>query len=143
LRTAQLHYAWWRAANNLDVLFDYSEQYQDELALTDEMEAQARQRGDREQLAAARLRSTLLLVELGRWPEVLARADEADQLQASPWARSLLNTPRPRSLRARQPRHSAGRPRRAGTAATTTTSTTTTKAPRRSSASTASPSTML
>ena len=87
---AELHALWSRAANNLAVLLEQSEQYEDELALTDEMEAQARQRGDREQLATARLRSTLALVELGRWQEVLTRAAGADQLQVSRWARSLV-----------------------------------------------------
>jgi predicted ATPase/class 3 adenylate cyclase len=88
-RTSELHSAWWRAANNLAFLFDQTEQYQDALTLCDEIEGQARQRGDREQLASARLRSTLALVELGHWQEALVRAAEADQHQASPWARSL------------------------------------------------------
>jgi class 3 adenylate cyclase/predicted ATPase len=91
-RTAELHYAWWRPANNLAVLLERSEEYREELTLTDEMETQAHQRGDREGLAAARLRSTLGLVELGRWQEALALAAEAEHLQASLWARSLLTT---------------------------------------------------
>ena len=89
-RAAELHYAWWRAANNLAVLLEQSEQYNDELALADEMATQARKRGDREQLTIARLRSMLTLVELGRWQEAVARAAEVDQLHASPWARSFL-----------------------------------------------------
>jgi hypothetical protein len=52
------------------------------------MEAQARQRGDRENLAAVRVGSVAALAELGRWREALARAAEADELHASPWARA-------------------------------------------------------
>jgi tetratricopeptide (TPR) repeat protein len=85
-RAAGLHAAWWRAANNLAFLFDQSEQYDDDLALSDEIEAQARQRGDRERLAAARLSRIGTAVEVGRWQDALALAGEADQLQASPWA---------------------------------------------------------
>ena len=84
---AGLHAAGWRAANNLAVLLEHCEQYDDMLALTGEMEAQARQRGDREALAAARLGGISALVELGRWQEALARAAEAGQIQASLWAR--------------------------------------------------------
>jgi predicted ATPase/class 3 adenylate cyclase len=89
-RAAELHAARQRAANNLAVLLEQSEQYDDVLALTDEIAAQARQRGDREGLAGARLGSIGTLFELGRWQEALARAAEADQLQASRWARGGL-----------------------------------------------------
>jgi tetratricopeptide (TPR) repeat protein len=58
------------------------------LTLLDEMEAQAHQRGDREMFAAARTTRIHALVERGSWQEALALATEADQLQASPWARS-------------------------------------------------------
>jgi class 3 adenylate cyclase/predicted ATPase len=84
----QLQAAWSRAANNLGALLEDSEEYTDAAALIGEMETQARQRGDRERLAAARLGVIHGLTELGRWQEALARADEADQLEASPWARS-------------------------------------------------------
>jgi class 3 adenylate cyclase/tetratricopeptide (TPR) repeat protein len=89
-RAAELHAAWRRATNNLALLLGNSDQYADVLALFDEMEALARQRGDRQALATARLTPISALVELGRWPEALARAAEADQLQASPWARAEL-----------------------------------------------------
>jgi class 3 adenylate cyclase len=84
----QQHEAWWRSANNLSELLKHSEQYPDQLALTDELEAQARRRGDRERLAAARIGRIPPLAELGRWQDALARAAEADQLHASPWAGS-------------------------------------------------------
>jgi class 3 adenylate cyclase/tetratricopeptide (TPR) repeat protein len=89
-RAAELHAAWWRAANNLGMLLGDSEQYADVVALFDEVEAWAGQRGDREVLAFARLGSISALVELGRWQEALARAADPDQLQASPWARGEL-----------------------------------------------------
>jgi class 3 adenylate cyclase/predicted ATPase len=85
---AELHAAWWRAANNLGVLLETSERYAEVIALLEEREAQARRRGDREQIAAARTGPIPSLAELGRWQEALARAAEADQLQASPWARA-------------------------------------------------------
>jgi tetratricopeptide (TPR) repeat protein len=53
--TAELHAAWWRAANNLGVLLEHSEQYAEALVITGEIESQARRRGDREALAAARV----------------------------------------------------------------------------------------
>jgi class 3 adenylate cyclase/predicted ATPase len=86
--TAGLHRAWDRAANNLGVLLENSDQYESVVALNDENEARAWQRGDRERLAAARTGVIPSLVELGRWQEALAHAAEADQLQASPLARS-------------------------------------------------------
>jgi predicted ATPase/class 3 adenylate cyclase len=89
-RAAELHTAWSRAARNLGALLENSEQYEDTVVLTDEMAAQARQRGDREALAAAWIGPIPDLVELGRWQEALARAGEADQHQASPFARGEL-----------------------------------------------------
>ena len=87
-RAAELSAAWVRPAGNLAVLLERSEHYADMLALIEEMEAQARQRGDRENLAAARVGLIAALAGLGRWQEALARAAEADELQASPWARA-------------------------------------------------------
>jgi class 3 adenylate cyclase len=87
-RSGELHVAWARVANNLGALLENTEQYADEVTLIGEMEARARQRGDREALAAARLGPIPALVELGQWQEALARAAEADQLQASHWARA-------------------------------------------------------
>jgi class 3 adenylate cyclase/tetratricopeptide (TPR) repeat protein len=84
--SAGLHRAWDRAANNLGVLLENSDQYADNLALQAEVEARARQRGDRERLASARIGPIPSLVELGRWQEALARAAETDQLHASPSA---------------------------------------------------------
>jgi tetratricopeptide (TPR) repeat protein len=84
---SQLHSAWLRAANNLGALLEDSEEYADQVPLIDEIEARARQRGDRERIAAARLGAIPALLELGRWQEAITRAGEADQLEASPWAR--------------------------------------------------------
>jgi class 3 adenylate cyclase/tetratricopeptide (TPR) repeat protein len=89
-RAAELHPASDRAANNLAALLEQSEQYADEVALAEEVEARARQRGDRQTLAGARLGPIFALVELGRWQEALARAGEADQLQASRVSHSEL-----------------------------------------------------
>ena len=82
-RAAELHDRWMGVANNYGVLLEYSDRYEDTLALSREIEAQARQRGDRERLASARVGDVPSLVELGRWKEALARAAEAEQLQAS------------------------------------------------------------
>ena len=87
-RAADLPAAWVRPAGNLAVLLERSERYADQVALGEEMEAQARQRGDRENFAAARVGSIAAFAELGRWQEALVRAAEADELQASPWARA-------------------------------------------------------
>ena len=89
-RAGELFHAWWRGANNLASLLDDSELYIEVLALTEEIAAHARQRGDREMLIAARLGPLGALIELGRWSEALARAAEADQLEASRWARAEL-----------------------------------------------------
>jgi hypothetical protein len=89
-RLGELHNAWFRAASNLGVLLQDSDRHLELLELADEGEAQARQLGDREQLAQARLGVISSLVLLGRWAEALGRADEAEQLQASDWARFEL-----------------------------------------------------
>jgi len=89
-RLGELHHAWSRAAGNLAVLLQDSDRHQEVLELVGEIEAQARQLGNREQLALARLGTTSSLFLLGRWEEALVRADEADQLEASELARSEL-----------------------------------------------------
>lgn len=89
-RMGELHNPWFRAAGNLAVLLQDSDRHLEVLELCDELEAQARQLGDREQLALARLGTIPSLFLLGRWGQALARADEAEQLQASEWARSAL-----------------------------------------------------
>jgi class 3 adenylate cyclase/tetratricopeptide (TPR) repeat protein len=89
-RSGELHDAWFRAAGNLGVLLQGSDRHLEVLELMEELEAQARQLGNREQLAAARLGTISSLFLLGRWAEVLARADEAEELQASEWARAEL-----------------------------------------------------
>ena len=60
----------------------------DAQAGTEKMETEARQRGDQQRLAGARIGPIPSLVELGRWQEALDRAAEADELRASPWARA-------------------------------------------------------
>ncbi len=114
---AGLHAAGWRAANNLGVLLEHCEQYDDMLALRGEMEAQARQRGDREALAAARLGGHLGAGRArplagGARPGRRSRPDPGEPLGPR---RSDQHRSRP--LRARQPRRSSARPRRAGLAA--------------------------
>jgi predicted ATPase/class 3 adenylate cyclase len=89
-RASDLHAAWTRAENNLGMLLQSTDQHADAIRLTTEMEALTRQRGDREWLTMARLGSITSLVELGRWQEALERVTEADQLQASPFARADL-----------------------------------------------------
>jgi tetratricopeptide (TPR) repeat protein len=84
----QLQVAWSRAAHNLAALLEDVEEYSDQMALASEIEAHASQRGDREQLLAARLGAIPALIELGRWKEAIARAREADEIEASPWAHS-------------------------------------------------------
>jgi class 3 adenylate cyclase/tetratricopeptide (TPR) repeat protein len=90
-RADGLHGAWWRAANNLGVLLGDADQTAEQMKLLEEIEVQARQRGDREQLAAARSAAISPLAALGRWQEALARSSEVDQLQASPWARAEMS----------------------------------------------------
>ncbi|MEK6274540.1 MAG: adenylate/guanylate cyclase domain-containing protein [Actinomycetota bacterium] len=89
-RLGELHNAWFRAAGNLAVLLQDSDRHLEVLELVGEVEAQARQLGNREQLALARLGTISSLFLLGRWDQALARADEAEQLQASDSARSEL-----------------------------------------------------
>jgi class 3 adenylate cyclase/tetratricopeptide (TPR) repeat protein len=89
-RAEALHTAWLRAAGNLGVLLQDSDQHAELLELTEEIEALARQLGDREQLAVARLGVITPLFMLGRWAEVLARAAESEQLRASDFARVEL-----------------------------------------------------
>src|ERR671936_849269 len=78
-RAGEVHAAWFRAANNLEAL-----------DLMRQAEAQARQLGDREELAARLAGSATLLLPLGRWGEALALAGEAAELQASEWSRAEL-----------------------------------------------------
>lgn len=100
-RSAELHEAWWRASNNLGVLLGDCEQHLEVLVLFDEVEAWARQRGDREPLAAARLTLISDLVELGRWQEALV----VRQALPGRGARSRTRARRPRqSRRAAHPR---------------------------------------
>jgi tetratricopeptide (TPR) repeat protein len=87
-RAAELHERWMGTANGLGVLLEYSDRFTDTIALSEEVAAQARQRGDREMLASTRIGDIPSLVELGRWDEALGRAAEADQLHASPSALS-------------------------------------------------------
>jgi tetratricopeptide (TPR) repeat protein len=82
-RSAELHERWLGTANNLGLLHEYSDRFAEVLALSGDMAALARQRGDRDILATARTGDVPALVELGRWEEALARAAEADQLQGS------------------------------------------------------------
>jgi class 3 adenylate cyclase/tetratricopeptide (TPR) repeat protein len=89
-RRQELHFAWFRAAGNLGVLFQDADLHLEAMRLAEEAEAQARQLGDREQLASARLGTIPQLVELGRWQEALAREAEVDLLQTSELARIEL-----------------------------------------------------
>ena len=89
-RLGELHNAWSRAAGNLAVLLQDSDRHLEVLELAGEIEAQARQLGNREQLTLARLGTISPLFALGRWAQALARADEADQLEANQVARSEL-----------------------------------------------------
>jgi class 3 adenylate cyclase/tetratricopeptide (TPR) repeat protein len=89
-RAGELHAAWTRAAGNLGALLESSDRHADVLELMDELEAQARQLGDREQLASARFGVVTSLFLLGRWSEALAREAEVEQLQASGWSRAEL-----------------------------------------------------
>jgi predicted ATPase/class 3 adenylate cyclase len=89
-RAADLHRARLRAAGNLGVLLQDSDRQVEVLELTDEVEGIVRQLGDREQLVLARLGIITPLFLLGRWSEALARADEADDLEASDFARFEL-----------------------------------------------------
>ena len=89
-RRNDLQAAWMRAAGNLAVLRQDADLQVELLELTDDLEARARQLGDRDQLANARLGVVTPLLLLGRWREALARAAEADELQASQFVRAEL-----------------------------------------------------
>jgi predicted ATPase/class 3 adenylate cyclase len=82
------HHRWWRSANNLTQALLHSDRYAEALALSDDIQARARQRGDREQLAFQLGGAIPMLAGLGRWQEGLDRAVETAQLQASSYARS-------------------------------------------------------
>ena len=82
-RAAGLHNAWSRAAVNLAVLFEGSDRYADSLALIGELEAQARQRGERDAIVSARLGSIASLAALGRWKEALGLLEDEAQAQGS------------------------------------------------------------
>ena len=90
-RASELHAAWGRAANNLALVLNGSDRYAQTVELMAEVEAHARQRGDRERLAVGRLTAIEALAALGRWQEALARVAEADELQASARARRELS----------------------------------------------------
>jgi class 3 adenylate cyclase/tetratricopeptide (TPR) repeat protein len=81
---------WWRPANNLSVILTDLDELTRALELNDEIAATGRQRGDRERLATQLGASIAILAALGRWREALARAEEADSLAASAFARSEL-----------------------------------------------------
>ncbi len=82
---------WSRAANNLaQVLFNV-DSLSEALELNDEIIAQARQRGDREELVTQLSTSIGMLRGLGRWEDALAVLAEVAALpQVSPWARSEI-----------------------------------------------------
>ncbi|HET7354205.1 MAG TPA: adenylate/guanylate cyclase domain-containing protein [Gaiellaceae bacterium] len=88
----EFHATWTRAENNLAVLLQTMDLHLDALALTEQMEATTRQRGNREWLTMARIGSITSLVELGRWQEALERVAEADERLASPFTRADLVT---------------------------------------------------
>jgi class 3 adenylate cyclase/tetratricopeptide (TPR) repeat protein len=86
-RDANLYDAWRRVANNLMVFKVDRGLYAEAVELAAEIEARARQRGDRELLAGARFGPLAALIGLGRWQEALGRIEEADSLQGSSWSR--------------------------------------------------------
>ncbi|HZQ64781.1 MAG TPA: adenylate/guanylate cyclase domain-containing protein [Gaiellaceae bacterium] len=86
-RVAELHQAWFRIATNLGVLLQDADRHAELIfENVEEAEAKARQLGDREQLAAARLGVITSLFLLGLWDEALVREAEVEQLQASLWS---------------------------------------------------------
>jgi tetratricopeptide (TPR) repeat protein len=89
-RTAGLHGAWFRAIGNLTVLLQDSDLHAGLGDATDEIEMRARQLGEREQLAGARLGVVTSFGLRGLWSEALARAKEADELGGSDFVRSEL-----------------------------------------------------
>ena len=86
--TRDHYHGWWRSANNLTQALLHSDRYAEALALSDDIQARARQRGDREQLAFQLGGAIPMLAALGRWQEALDHSVETAQLQASPYARS-------------------------------------------------------
>ncbi|MFL5911825.1 MAG: hypothetical protein ACJ768_14780, partial [Gaiellaceae bacterium] len=87
-REAELHAPQRRAYSNLLVVMMDAGRFTDALGLIQESEAHARQRGDRDALVDSLLSAVAPLGALGRWEEVLARVAEADEMEASMWARS-------------------------------------------------------
>jgi class 3 adenylate cyclase/tetratricopeptide (TPR) repeat protein len=85
-RERELHVAWSRAANNLAVALQDLDRYTEMLELSDAIEAQARQMGDRESLANCRLGVVSALTAIGSWSDALAREAEAEELGASPFS---------------------------------------------------------
>jgi tetratricopeptide (TPR) repeat protein len=79
---------WWRAANNLSMVLQHSDELHQALAVSEDIAAQAQQRGDLERLVMQRATSIVLLVTLGRWQEALERADETPVFHASDYARA-------------------------------------------------------
>jgi tetratricopeptide (TPR) repeat protein len=69
-------------------VLQYSDRFDEALALNAEILAHARQRGHREQLAFQLTGGLPVLFALGRWDEAIARADEVEQVPASPHATS-------------------------------------------------------
>jgi ATP/maltotriose-dependent transcriptional regulator MalT len=72
------------------VVLQDSDLWSEGLEVSDEVEARARQLGEREQLAGARLGVITLLVLLGRWKDALERVAEADELGGSDFVRAEL-----------------------------------------------------
>jgi tetratricopeptide (TPR) repeat protein len=87
-KTAGLAVAEWRALNNLTVLAERQDLFEESIVMCDQLEAGARQRGDYENLLSARLGPIGVLLELGRWDEALARVAESEHLRGSHYARS-------------------------------------------------------
>jgi tetratricopeptide (TPR) repeat protein len=82
-RAADLHWAWFRAAANLAELLQDSDRFGEAFELTTEHDARGRQLGNREEIAYVRAAGIRPLFMLGRWDEALARAEEAEQVEAS------------------------------------------------------------
>jgi tetratricopeptide (TPR) repeat protein len=89
-RELELHAAWFRAAGNLGVALQDADLYMELLELSDAIQAQAKQLGDREQLAQARLGTPSVLFQVGHWAEAISREAEAERLGASRWAGAEL-----------------------------------------------------
>src|SRR5437867_12306543 len=70
------------------MVLQHSGELHQALAVSEDIAAQARQRGDLERLVMQRAGSIGLLVTLGRWQEALERADETLGLHASDYARA-------------------------------------------------------